>query len=292
MITSMTGFGKSNYSLNGYEAQVEIRTVNHRFLDISIRLPKNFETREGELRELIKKFISRGRVNLSVTLKGDEGFQLEIKVNEEAVKAYRHLLEELRRHAGIQAPIQIEHLLSFSDIFVQDNQEAAPDDAWQCIEKAVELALVELNTMRQREGREIENDLRKRIALLEKYIQEIERLAAGRSEKEYAQLKKRIENLVDSGEVDPARLELEIALLADRVDVTEECIRFKSHNTLFLESLEQPEPAGRKLNFLLQEMNREANTIGAKANSADIAHLVVKIKEEVEKLREQVQNIE
>ncbi|MDQ7052571.1 MAG: YicC/YloC family endoribonuclease [candidate division KSB1 bacterium] len=292
MITSMTGFGKSSYSQNGYEAQVEIRTVNHRFLDISIRLPKNFETREGVLRELIKKFISRGRVNLSVTLKGDQGFQLEIKVNEEAVRAYRELLESLRQHAGIKSPVQIEHLMGFSDIFIQDNQESVSDDAWQCIEKAVELALVDLNTMRQREGREIEADLRKRIAMLEKYIKEIERLSVGRSEKEFALLKKRIENLVDSGEVDPARLELEIALLADRVDVTEECIRFKSHNTLFLESLEQPEPAGRKLNFLLQEMNREANTIGAKANNADIAHLVVKIKEEVEKLREQVQNIE
>ncbi|RME00811.1 MAG: DUF1732 domain-containing protein, partial [Calditrichaeota bacterium] len=185
-----------------------------------------------------------------------------------------------------------EHLLSFSDIFMQDSLADLPEEAWNCIEEAIEKALIELNAMRQREGQEIEADLRKRIEFLSRYIEKIEELSEGRSEKEFEQLQHRLRSMIKNGELDPARLELEIALLADRVDVTEECIRFKSHNKLFLESLEKPEPVGRKLNFLLQEMNREANTIGAKANDAEIAHLVVQIKEEVEKLREQVQNIE
>ncbi len=292
MITSMTGFGKGIYAVEGFEAQVEIRSVNHRFLDISMRLPKNFETREGDLRELVKKFISRGRININVTLKEEQGNQLGLRVNEETVQAYKALLDHLRRAAGIKAPVELGHLLAFSDLFVQENQDDLPEAAWSCIEKAVELALIELNKMRRREGQEIENDLRKRVELLESYIKEIERLARGRVEHEYQTLRQRVKSLLDSTELDPARLEMEIALLADRLDVTEECTRFHSHNTLFMESIEQPEPAGRKLNFLLQEMNREANTIGAKASDADIAHLVVKIKEEVEKLREQIQNVE
>ncbi len=292
MIVSMTGFGKASYSSNGFEAQVEIRSVNHRFLDLSIKVPKAFETRENDLRELVRRYIERGRISINVTLKEDNGFQIGLKVNREAVQAYKALLEDLRKQADIEAPIQIEHLLAFSDVLTQNSDEVLPEAAWECVEHAVEQALQELNKMRRREGQEIENDLRQRIATLTDYIGRIEKIAEDRSVREFEKLKGRIENLIQSGELDPARLELEIALLADRVDVTEECIRFRSHNTLFLESIDQKEPAGRKLNFLLQEMNREANTIGAKANDADIAHLVVKIKEEVEKLREQVQNIE
>ena len=146
--------------------------------------------------------------------------------------------------------------------------------------------------MRRREGEEIEKDLRLRIDILEKRIEDVERLAKDRPKAEFERLLARVQNMINKGDLDATRLELEVALLTDRVDVTEECIRFKSHNTLFKETIDNQEPAGRKLNFLLQEMNREANTIGSKANDAGNAHIVVEVKEEVEKLREQVQNIE
>ncbi len=292
MIISMTGFGRGVSSTEQYEAQVEVRTVNHRFLDFTIKLPKAFETRESDIRDIARKHVIRGRVNINITLKEADEAPVQLDINEAVVKSYRNLLDSIRTAAGIAEPVRLEHLLNFGDIFVQPDAAELPEEAWQCTAEAIEKAFVELNAMRRREGAEIEKDLRSRIDNLGSLIDQIETLAAGRSQDEFAKLKGRIDAMLDSGELDPARLELEIALLADRVDVTEECIRFKSHNTLFIESLEQPESVGRKLNFLLQEMNREANTIGAKASNAEIAHLVVLLKEEVEKLREQIQNIE
>ncbi len=292
MIISMTGFGRGVNSTAQYEAQVEVRTVNHRFLDFTIKLPKAFETRESDIRDIARLHVVRGRVNINITLKETDEAPVQLDVNEAVVKSYRALLDNIRTVAGIEEPVKLEHLLNFGDIFVQPESAELPEEAWQCTRQAIEQAFEELNTMRKREGVEIEKDLRQRIDNLGSLINQIESIAADRSKEEFDKLKARIDSMLESGELDPSRLELEIALLADRVDVTEECIRFKSHNTLFLESLAQPESVGRKLNFLLQEMNREANTIGAKASNAEIAHLVVLLKEEVEKLREQIQNIE
>jgi len=292
MLVSMTGYGKGSSSVNGFEANVEIRSVNHRFLDLSIKLPKSFESRENWMRERIRKSIERGRVTVNISVREANGYQVGLQINSKAIKGYKHLLEDLREQAQIQEPVQIEHLLSFSDVFMPEDSDETSEEAWQSVVQALELALDNINSMRQREGKEIENDLQQRLDILSGKVQKIEQLSSTRSEDEFARLKKRLLNLIDIKELDPARLELEVALLADRVDVTEECIRLKSHLTLFRESIAQPEPSGKKLNFLLQEMNREANTIGAKANDAEIAHLVVEIKEEVEKLREQIQNVE
>jgi len=160
------------------------------------------------------------------------------------------------------------------------------------IDTAVEAAIADLETMRAREGQEIEKDLKFRVKKVDKLVRKIERRARTTSGELLQKLRERVAVLAESESLDDGRLEKEVAILAEKADVTEECIRFKSHNTLFLELIDRPNSEGRKLNFLLQEMHREANTIGAKANDADISHLVVEIKEEVEKLREQVQNIE
>jgi uncharacterized protein (TIGR00255 family) len=198
----------------------------------------------------------------------------------------------LLKKLDLPGPITLEHLLHFSDIMTITEENGLPQEAWVCVESALERAMDDLNNMRLREGREIAQDLRCRINSLREKIEGIQAHSASRGKAEFERLFKRLRGMIDTKELDPNRLELEVALLADRVDITEECIRFQSHNTLFEEAIDDPEPAGRKLNFLLQEMNREANTIGAKANDAQIAHLVVVIKEEVEKLREQIQNIE
>ena len=292
MIISMTGYGKGSYSTNGFEAVAEIRSVNHRFLDLSLKLPKSFETRENWIRERVRKSIDRGRVTVSISIREANGYQVGLKINSDAIKGYKHLLEDLRKQADIQEPVQIEHLLSFSDVFMPEDSDETSDEAWLSMVQALEAALDSINSMRQREGREMEKDLRQRVEILFEKVEKIEQLSSTRSKDEFTRLKNRLFNLIDTKELDPVRLELEVALLADRVDVTEECIRLKSHITLFRESIEQPEPSGKKLNFLLQEMNREANTIGAKANDAEVAHLVVQMKEEIEKLREQIQNVE
>jgi uncharacterized protein (TIGR00255 family) len=160
------------------------------------------------------------------------------------------------------------------------------------LQESLGTALGALAEMRQAEGGELERDFRARIALLDERLAQIERLSAGQVPAERMRLRERVAQLIEKAPVDEGRLELEIALLADRLDVTEECVRFRSHNKFFLEALALPEPAGRKLNFLIQEMNREANTIGSKSSATEIAHLVVSMKEELEKIREQLQNIE
>ncbi len=292
MIISMTGFGRGQYSLDGYEAVVEVRSLNHRFLDVAMRLPRGLGAYEQAVKDFVRTKVNRGRINVAVTLKSATDNEFGLSVDEETARRYKHLLETLIKKLDLPGPVTLEHLLQFSDILTIAEESALPEQAWTCVEKALGLAMEEMNVMRLREGQEIINDLRDRLNGLQEKIERIKTYAASRSKSEFERLYKRLGAMIDTKELDHTRLELEVALLADRVDITEECTRFQSHNTLFLETLGDSEPAGRKLNFLLQEMNREANTIGAKANDAPTAHLVVGIKEEVEKLREQIQNIE
>jgi uncharacterized protein (TIGR00255 family) len=292
MIISMTGFGRGQCSLDGYEAVVEVRSLNHRFLDVVMRLPRGLNAYEQAVKDFVRTKVNRGRINVAVTLKSETDSEFGLSVDEETARRYKHLLETLIKKLDLPGPVTLEHLLQFSDILTIAEESALPEQAWTCVEKALSLAMDEMNAMRLREGQEIVNDLRDRLNGLQEKIERIKTYAASRSKSEFEKLYKRLNAMLDTKELDRTRLELEVALLADRVDITEECTRFQSHNTLFLEALGDSEPAGRKLNFLLQEMNREANTIGAKANDAPTAHLVVGIKEEVEKLREQIQNIE
>lgn len=292
MIVSMTGYGRGVARLAEFEAMAEVRSLNHRFFDVSVKLPRQLESKEAAVRETVRKYFERGRVHVTITLQQEEGAAVDLQLNTAVIDAYVMLLRALQKRAKIEAPLTLDQLLTFPDVFVPAKAEAVSETVWQAAKQALDMALSELSDMRRREGKEIEKDLLQRIELLGRYVGQIESISANRSRSEFNKLYARLRSLLDSGELDPTRLELEVALLADRVDVTEECIRLKSHLTIFLESVNQEAPAGRKLNFLLQEMNREANTIGAKACDAAIAHLVVKIKEEIEKLREQIQNIE
>ncbi len=288
----MTGFGRGQYNLDGFDAVVEVRSLNHRFLDVVMRLPRGLNTYEQAVKDIVRNKVSRGRINVAITLKTATENELGLRVDEEVARRYKHLLENLMKTLGLSGTITLDHLLHFSDILAIDEENALPEQAWTCVETALQQAMDDLNTMRFREGREIAQDLRPRVNGLQEKIENIKVHSATRGKAEFDKLYKRLRAMVDTKELDANRLELEVALLADRVDITEECTRFQSHNTLFLEAIDEQEPAGRKLNFLLQEMNREGNTIGAKANDAQIAHWVVSIKEEVEKLREQIQNLE
>ncbi len=292
MITSMTGYARAEDHLSGYTAAVEVRSLNHRFLDMMLRLPRSMGTYEQQVKEIIRQKVGRGRLNVVITLTDANDTEPGLHVDEELARSYKTMLENLQQKLGLKGEITIDHLLNFSDILNVENGATLPEEAWRCVENALLRSLDELNVMRAREGQEMANDLRQRIDILQEKIARIEARSKERGPEEFAKLQRRLYSMIDSREVDASRLELELALLADRVDVTEECIRFHSHNTLFLEALAHRDSAGRKLNFLLQEMNREANTIGAKANDAEIAHLVIEIKEDVERLREQIQNIE
>ncbi|MDZ7262432.1 MAG: YicC family protein [candidate division KSB1 bacterium] len=289
----MTGYGRGEVKRNGIEVAVEVRSLNNRFLDITVRLPKSLAQCEAEIKEIVKAQIVRGRVSVSVSLNYETGDSLQnIKLDLELAQKYWQLLQELKSRLGINEDLKLGHLLNLPNIFVHEEEEEVKEDVWECVSEALTRALEDLKKMRLKEGEELFRDLTQRIATLDKNIIAIENISKEKVNSELAKLKERVKDIAKLESIDQGRLELEVALLADRVDVTEECIRFKSHNKLFLDTLNQEEAVGRRLNFLLQEMNREANTIGAKASDAAIAHLVVQIKEEVEKIREQVQNIE
>jgi uncharacterized protein (TIGR00255 family) len=292
MIASMTGYGRAEIVAGGIKAAVELRSVNGRFLEVSARLPRTLALREAEVKEVVRQKIARGKISLVVSVERENGDELPLKVNTAAAKAYYRLLTQLRKTVRLQQAVRLEHLLQFSEIFEQENTEATSDKEWEVVKRAIVRALDDLEQMRQNEGRELERDLRGRIGLLEQGVTRSEDLSKLQVPAERERLRERVRELLGQENVDEGRLEMELALLADRLDVTEECVRFRSHTKFFLTALQDPEPAGRRLNFLIQEMNREVNTIGSKSNSTEIAHVVVGMKEELEKIREQLQNIE
>ena len=292
MIISMTGFGRGEWKQDNQEINVEIRTLNNRYLDVNMRIPKSMYMYEDEIKNQIRQYINRGRVNLTITLKNNSQEHGAFQINFELASHYLKLLNALKKELKLKDSPDLEHLLQFRDIFLVEPDELLSDEIWGTVKKVVDMALANLRQMRLDEGQSLSEDLQKRIQILDEKIAAIEELAVSRVQQEYERVRERIRQLGIVENVDEGRLETEVALMASRMDITEECIRFKSHNKLFLAAMDSDEPAGRKLNFLLQEMTREANTIGAKAYDAQIAHLVVDIKEEVEKIREQVQNIE
>jgi uncharacterized protein (TIGR00255 family) len=291
MIASMTGYGRGETSSGGITISVELRTVNSRFLEVTARVPRSLSLRENDIKEIIRKRISRGKVNLVATTEREDSGTIPITINASAARSYYKLLNQLRKSVRVKESVKLEHLLQFSDIFEQREPESTDEKEWKVLQTALDRALDGLETMRRNEGAELERDFRARIALLEEKLTRIELLAKDQVPAERTRLRERIAQLME-GPLDEGRLEMEIALMADRLDVTEECVRFKSHNKFFLEALSAEDAAGRKLNFLIQEMNREANTIGSKSSVTEIAHIVVGMKEELERIREQVQNIE
>lgn len=295
----MTGFGRgeatSATDKGGLAATAEVRSVNSRFLETSVRLPRTMSEREFEVRELVRKSLERGKININVNItRGETSANVPLEVNEPLARGYFDLLDKLRTVTGMTAEITLRDLTGFSDIFLNDSANAdAAKEEWMLAQDAIQKSLVALNDMRKQEGSELEKDLRKRIANLDNKVNEVEKLSSGTSEAEFAKLKLRVLELTqDVAIANQDRLDMEIALIAERLDITEEIVRFRSHIKFFIEALESPEPAGRKLNFLIQEMNREINTMGSKTNEAQVQHIVVGAKEEMEKIREQVQNVE
>lgn len=293
MIASMTGYGRGEVRNGDCEIVAEVRSVNNRFLDVQLKLPRGYFHYEQEVKNIIRNYVTRGRINIFVSLKtnNDENGN-ELGINREPARIYWKLINQLKKEFKIRGRIKLEHLLQFPDIITYEENNGSNNATWKSIENALTIALENLLEMRKAEGQELANDLVRRIQSLNSQIDQIEKISAGRTDEELEKLRQRIKEILLIEEVDESRLETEIALMINRIDVTEECVRFRSHNKMFLDIINTEEGGGRKLNFLLQEMTREANTIGAKANHADISHLVVEIKEEVEKIREQVQNIE
>lgn len=292
MIASMTGYGRGEAAARGIAVAVELRSVNSRFLEITARLPRSLSLRENEIKELIRQKISRGKITLVATVERENDGELPLKVNIPAARTYYKLLNQLRKAVKLKEPVKLDHLLRFSEVIEQGEMENTDEQEWAVFQRALAAAVKQMHGMRENEGAELRKDFEERISTLNRHIDEIQQRSRLQVPLERERLRERIAQLVESEHIDAGRLETELALLADRLDVTEECVRFRSHNKFFLEALGGDESAGRKLNFLVQEMHREANTIGSKSSMPEIAHLVVGVKEELEKIREQLQNIE
>lgn len=290
---SMTGYGRADISRNGISCAVEARSINSRYLEVVARLPRTLSQRENDLKELVRSMVNRGKVSLSITVDRGSNGELPLSINAGAARSYYRLLNQLRKAVKIKEQVRLEHLLKFSEILEAPDAPDSDEQEWDIVRETVRKSLEAMNIMRGNEGKELARDLEGRITWMGNALDEIEAKARQRIPEERKRLLERVSQLAaEKVIIDQNRLELEIILLADRLDVTEECVRFRSHNKFFLEAMTSAESAGRKLSFLIQEMNREVNTIGSKSNDAGIAQTVVRLKEELEKIREQLQNIE
>ncbi len=292
MLKSMTGFGKREGTCHGLAVTVELRSVNHRFREIVIRIPKGGLEWEEELKALVARKCRRGRIDLVVAYgKGRERVK-EVTLDRHLARRYHRVLEDLRRDFRLGGQIDIGLLASFREMF--HIAEAAIDDKHmiRVVKRLTSGVLADLDRMRSKEGKALQTDIAKRLKKIREIHRSIQRrlplVVKGLQER----MRARVQALTGSGVEPETWLNKELALLADRCDVTEELIRFRSHDTQFEEMLKQREPVGRQLDFLLQEMGREVNTIGSKANDAEISRHVVQLKSELEKIREQVQNVE
>jgi uncharacterized protein (TIGR00255 family) len=296
MIRSMTGFGEATGVTAAGTLRVELRSVNHRYLNINSRLPAALSKHEGEFREWFKDYFARGHVNCTARWEmNGEGTPTAYRLDEEKVANYLHLFRELSERFGVSGPPDLATITRFSDIIVRGESDELPVEIDPAdIREIFQAAAARVVTMREDEGKRLEIDLRERLAAIEAALARIAEIAPTRIVSERQRLQNAIDELLGSRTADEQRVAQEIVILAERWDVNEEIVRFRSHNELFSELLSShgPEPVGKRLSFLVQEMHREANTIGSKANNAAIAHLVVGIKDELERLREQVENVE
>lgn len=287
----MTGYGKGIAENKNISVEVEVKSVNSRFLDIYLKVPNSLMNREYEIREVIKNNISRGKLSVIIQLKNmglENGMPV---VDKDKLKIYISTINDIKKISKITEKIKLEHLLYNRDVFLQNDKEYG-EEVYKLIKKALETALAELRKMRRNEGKELAKDLKCRINIIDEKVTEIQNDSGNSVNIYFEKLKDRMKAMIQDITSYNDRLELELALLADKSEITEECVRLKSHLKFFLASMEQDEEPGRKLNFLCQEMNREANTISAKTISTVITHNSVLIKEEIEKIREQIQNIE
>lgn len=293
MIKSMTGFGMGESTDGIHNFSLEIKTVNHRYNDIVLKMPKHLNYLEDEIKKRIKNRINRGRVEVYINLEYISESAMNVKVDIPLAKAFKDSLETIVDQLNIKDEIKLSHILSVSEIIKMERKELDEDITWDCLKTALDMALEKVMDMRIKEGIILKKDMESQIIKIEKMVMEIENRSPIVVEEYKEKLKDRIEELLDEEyNLDEERLNNEIAFFADKSDINEEIVRFNSHISQFLKALEEAEPVGRKLDFIIQEMNREINTIGSKANDLVIGNYVIDVKSELEKMREQAQNIE
>ena len=293
MLKSMTGFGRGESQNEDYCFSIEIKTVNHRYNDIVMRMPKYLNYLEEKVKSIIKNKINRGRVEVYVELEYLNDSNLDINIDMPLAKSYKAQLDNMMEELNITDEVKLLHMLMFPDIIRKEKREIEEDLLWESLEKALETALDHVVAMRVKEGIILKEDMERQIDKIKEELLKIENRSPMVIVEYRDKLENRISELINKDmKIDEDRLNYEIAFFADRADINEEVVRLKSHCNQFSNSLNETEPVGRRLDFLLQEMNREINTIGSKSDDIIISNCVVNIKSQLEKIREQVQNVE
>lgn len=292
MIRSMTGFGRGEAREEGKEFLVEIKTVNHRYFDIFVKIPRQLAFLEDRVREITGKIVSRGKTDIFITYNDTSDDSRNVILDTALAKAYIRAAEELRDSYVLKDDICVSLISRFPDVLRVEKTDEDEEKLWQLLKTALENALKNLVDMREKEGGELKSNILDKAAYVEGIIKEIKQRAPEVVREYKARLENRIKELLEQQVADEARLAAEVAIFADRCSIDEEIIRLASHINQLRDTLNIPGPSGRKLDFLVQELNREINTIGSKANDLLITRSVVEIKSEFEKIREQIQNLE
>lgn len=292
MIKSMTGYGRFEGIIKTKKVLVEIKSVNHRYADYNIKVPRSYGFLEERVRKFLSEKVSRGKIDVYVAMESYGEADKDVALNEPLAESYITALRTLRDKFDLKDDISVSTVARINDIFNTERKMEDAEEIWEVAKMGLEEAAKDFVSMREREGERLYSDLAEKRDNMISFVKEIEKTAPSRVEEYRQRLTSKLEEVLSKTDIDEARILTEAAIFADKVAIDEETVRLNSHFEEFDKIINAPEPAGRKLDFLIQEINREINTIGSKANDLDISKIVVAFKAELEKLREQVQNVE
>ncbi len=293
MVMSMTGYGKGEYENQLYRFKIEIKSVNHRYIDINIKSPRQIGYLEETIKKQIKEYLTRGKIDVYIYLEYLNESQVEVNIDTELARSYYSALEKLKDDLNLEDEIKLENILDITDLVKTKKRDVDEDAIWEVLSNGLNIALKNISSMREEEGRELKKDILLKMENINKNIEIIEKRSPQVVIEYKNKLNDRISELLENNTLlDKDRLSNEVAIFADKASIDEEIVRLKSHiNQLYL-ILEEEDSIGRKLDFLIQEFNREINTIGSKSSDTIITENVVELKSDIEKIREQIQNIE
>ncbi len=292
MLKSMTAYGRAESLRGATEYVAEIRSGNNRYREIILRIPQGLQIFEDRIRSIVSSRLNRGRIEVSIQVKNNNDKGLSLELNRPLVKAYIEIFNELNKELGCTQPVDISFFSQLKDAVIVKQDSVYPENLWPELEHVIDEAMVSLDAMRTNEGVALEKDFLERLDRIARYVKEIRSRAKVAIEENRDKLMQRIHRLIEGIEISEDRLMQEIAFMAERSDITEELIRIESHLEQFRSYMKREDVVGRRLDFLVQEINREVNTVGSKAADSFISQLAVEIKAELEKLREQIQNVE
>ena len=287
----MTGYGKTLSASENMDIAVEIKSVNSRYLDFSPKIPRVLNAFDSELSKLIKLTCIRGRVTLMCSIVYHENKNSGITLNFDKIREYIKVAEQIQVELNSKVPVTVDQLMKSQDIYISNDKDYLSEELKLTFFNAVNDAIKQLDKVRSAEGKNLKKDLETRLKNVETYVSQIESKSSKQRGDDFERYKKRISELLEDVSLDEQRLLQEVAIIAEKKDISEEIVRLKSHIKLYSTYFDDTEYAGRKMNFMLQEMGREVNTIGSKTDQIEVSHLVVSLKDELEKMREQVQNI-